>query len=225
MSGKIEAAFDGVAGRYDSLYTGPVEQAETRYIGDCLRQYVQHDTSILDVGCGTGLVLDVLDNYRGHYVGIDLSEKMLDEASRKHPAQSWIRSEILQANIPEEGSWDLVTSLFSLNYSSRPDQVISRMRNALKPGGRIFVVVQGLRHKTLSDELKQTRLTPSGWGMLFSGFSERRITGVNTGLLFGGHNVPGVLVGAKMRLEAATVGRWFPARAEHYIITGVTNAS
>lgn len=65
----------------------------------------------LDLGCGTGNLLDFYDNYISNYVGIDHSDEMLRIASIKHPNSSFLNGNIC-AYINRVLKYDVITSLF-----------------------------------------------------------------------------------------------------------------
>ena len=48
-------------------------------------RYLAPGCRVLDLGCGTGLLLELLAVQPEDYLGIDPSEKMLDEFRRKFP--------------------------------------------------------------------------------------------------------------------------------------------
>ena len=48
-------------------------------------RYLAPGCKVLDLGCGTGLLLELLALQPEDYVGIDPSEKMLEELQRKFP--------------------------------------------------------------------------------------------------------------------------------------------
>lgn len=114
---------------YDAWYGTPAVQRENRSIK---RQYLRvysrlmrnYWTSLkwppftIDIGCGTGLLLDLVWAGTSSYAGIDISPNMVKEALRKHPG---LNIEVGDANeykkwsYSSEGS-NLVVALFSLNY-------------------------------------------------------------------------------------------------------------
>ncbi|WP_437320915.1 class I SAM-dependent methyltransferase [Sorangium sp. So ce385] len=103
--------------------------------------------TVLDVGCGTGVITRILKQ-RGarRVVGLDLSEGMLD-AARAEEARSPLGVEYVRRDIADAGAlgpFDLVTASYVLPHASSPDQLAAMCRGiheALAPGGR-FVAIQ-----------------------------------------------------------------------------------
>lgn len=73
--------YDEVAESYDSLFKDRTSIEENSQISSML---LGIPSVILDVGCGTGLFLDILRVSPDEYVGIDPSSKMLDVFKKKH---------------------------------------------------------------------------------------------------------------------------------------------
>ena len=99
---------------------------------------------ILDVATGTGrLPLALLrERFRGQIVGLDLSQGMLRQARRKLRAYGDQVSLIWQdaSRLPfEDGTFDAVTCLESLEFMPRPLVVLSEMVRVLAPGGVLYL--------------------------------------------------------------------------------------
>lgn len=80
----IRTPFDGIATRYDERH--PLEHDEARKLMELVAPFrSDHPTSVLDVGCGTGRVLDLGLTTPDRYAGVDPSQPMLNMLVRKHP--------------------------------------------------------------------------------------------------------------------------------------------
>ncbi|CAN5633681.1 class I SAM-dependent methyltransferase [soil metagenome] len=95
---------------------------------------------ILDVGCGTGLLLRELQimepGVEGY--GVDVSEEMLVIAADRSPGARHVRADVHQ--LPFRGrSFDAVVSSSSLHHWARPSQVLTGIRKLLRPGGRLVL--------------------------------------------------------------------------------------
>lgn len=105
-------SYDSIADIYDTLFDDDYSMKENRAIANMLTPYL-YNKSILDIGCGTGLLLDMFSLKPDKYIGIDPSEKMLDIAREKHPPFLF-KQEKFEEYI---GYTDVAVSLFgSMNY-------------------------------------------------------------------------------------------------------------
>jgi ArsR family transcriptional regulator len=138
-----EAYFRANAERWNqirSLYVqeSAVEARLLQMVPDTIRQHV-------DLGTGTGRILEVLGNRSQKGIGIDLSREMLAVA-RAHFERSpdLKRLSVRHGdvyNVPLPGqSADLVTLHLVLHYLSDPGAAIREAARLLEPGGRLIIV-------------------------------------------------------------------------------------
>jgi SAM-dependent methyltransferase len=74
--------YDYVAESYDDHFARPVDRWEDERLAALLAPHV-NGADVLDLGCGTGWVLDHLSP--AHYIGVDASPGMLAVLHDKHP--------------------------------------------------------------------------------------------------------------------------------------------
>ncbi len=93
---------------------------------------------ILDLGCGTGLELDLYLalNPSASVTGIDLSREMLDELRRKHPGVALLCGSYFDLPLGED-RFDAAVSVESLHHFTREQKVplYRKLRRSLRPGG------------------------------------------------------------------------------------------
>jgi len=99
---------------------------------------------LLDIGTGTGRLLEVLAPKVEHAIGIDQSREMLALA-RNNLARGGIdNAEVRQADmyaLPFEGqSFDVVTIHHVLHYADDPAAALAEAARVTKPGGVVLVV-------------------------------------------------------------------------------------
>ena len=131
------AAYDPIAPVYDSLFTDDASQEENREVMSWLGDV--SDLSILDVGCGTGLMLDYLHPH--DYTGIDPSRAMLSHLVTRHPDRA---ADVICTPLASYsgGRFDLVAALFgTASYLSREE--LERVPTLLEPGGRYLLMFYG----------------------------------------------------------------------------------
>jgi len=97
------------------------------------------DTKVLDVGTGTGFVLD---NYagEGQFICLDVSRKMLEKAAGKHPdrIEALLRADAERMPLAA-GAVDAVVLSSVLHHLPRPRKCLGEIARVLKPGGDLLV--------------------------------------------------------------------------------------
>lgn len=78
----LQSEYDCIADKYDSLFTDTESLKENEYVAERLRKI---SGSVFDVGCGTGLLLDLIKIEPSKYFGCDPSRKMLNNLKQQHP--------------------------------------------------------------------------------------------------------------------------------------------
>jgi ubiquinone/menaquinone biosynthesis C-methylase UbiE/DNA-binding transcriptional ArsR family regulator len=99
---------------------------------------------LLDIGTGTGRMLEVFGPHVAHATGIDLSREMLAVARVNLERAQLRHCAIRQGDmyqLPLAGaSFDAVVIHQVLHYAERPAQVVAEAARVLRPGGRLLIV-------------------------------------------------------------------------------------
>jgi SAM-dependent methyltransferase len=86
----------------------------------------------LDLGCGEGRVGAELQRRGYDVIGVDASERMVELARERHPAEVADATELPF----EDGSFDLVLAYMSVMNFDDPESAIVEAARVLEPGGR-----------------------------------------------------------------------------------------
>lgn len=115
-----------------------VEAAILDLVGDVPLQ------AVLDLGTGTGRMLQLLSPHANRVVGVDLSPAMLSiaraEVERANLRNVQLRQGDVYALPVERDSYDLVLVHQVLHYLDDPQRALREAARALRPGGRLVVV-------------------------------------------------------------------------------------
>ncbi len=108
---------------------------------------------ILDLGCGTGYLTNIIAEAGADITGIDNSEQMITKARSEYPA---IDFRVLSAtNFYFEDSFDAIFSNAVLHWITDKEKAIECMFNNLKSEGRIVVELGGKDNvKSIVDALR-----------------------------------------------------------------------
>jgi len=125
---KYKTPYDKISNQYDDLFKDESSIKENEQI----IQMVNPCGRILDIGCGTGLFLEYFKTES--YVGIDISNKMLEVLKSKFPAANCINTSLRDFY---GGGFDTIVSLFGSASYIEPD-ILDRAVKLLNSGGKIF---------------------------------------------------------------------------------------
>lgn len=153
--------------RWDTEYAAGAWQ-RLRSVGELPRYsvivgYCRHYRpfgSVLDIGCGEGLLAQWLGNDCSAYLGVDLSAEAISLAR----AKNFPFAEFVVANASDfkpASQFDIIAFNECLYYFARPLDVAARLADALAPGG---VVIVSLNQGVASRQI---------WRMLRDDFRER----------------------------------------------------
>ena len=94
---------------------------------------------LLDVSCGTGTVLSLLEHSPLEKYGVDFSEKMIEEARSVvgDKAQLYVAS--ADAMPFERDTFDVVTCSFAFHHYIHPETVLQEFRRVMKPGATLII--------------------------------------------------------------------------------------
>jgi SAM-dependent methyltransferase len=130
--------YDAEAERYDATRGGPPRAAAAaaalaELLGDGAR-------TVLDVGCGTGLVGHKLTEHRYRVFGVDRAAAMLRFGSARLPGLL-TRGNALGELPIRTGSLDAVYTVWLLHLLDDPEPVITEAARVLRPGGLYVTTV------------------------------------------------------------------------------------
>ena len=156
----VAETYDILAEAYDTSYLDPKDLAENSVVRRLTRALVETG-QVLDVGCGTGLLLELHDVDPTRYLGFDISAGMLTKARAKFPKHRFVQAD-QEENWPN-GRFDSVLALFeTFNYSLQPELTVRQLADHLWPGGRFFFMVGSTRQPSRFSSL-ETRVVKGQW--------------------------------------------------------------
>ena len=134
-------AYTSFASVYDTFMDNVPYEEWGAYIYSLLCRYGVRDGIVLDLGCGTGTMTEILAGYGYDMIGVDNSEDMLELAMEKRMASGYDILYLLQDMREFElyGTVRAVVSVCdSVNYITEPEELAGVFRlvnNYLDPGG------------------------------------------------------------------------------------------
>ncbi len=114
-----------------------------------LLPFEQYDGLWLDLGAGTGFLLDEIgsERFSGQMIAVDLALPMLQQAREKRGGDrslDWICADMESLPfLPEQA--DVVVSSLALQWCENVSQVFADIKRVLKPGGLLGFATMGAR--------------------------------------------------------------------------------
>ncbi|MEK4512312.1 amino acid adenylation domain-containing protein [Paenibacillus sp. FSL K6-2524] len=161
------------AGGFISSYSGlPFSEAEVdEYrdrVVDLARPYISAQSSVLEIGCGSGLISFSIAPLVNRFVGLDPSKRMLEMNRTKSTElrlahTEWLEGYALQLEGMGANSFDLILMASTVQFFPGYlyfEQVVREAIRCLKPGGALIIAdVMDLRQKEIfRDSLVQYRM-------------------------------------------------------------------
>jgi ubiquinone/menaquinone biosynthesis C-methylase UbiE/DNA-binding transcriptional ArsR family regulator len=136
---------------------------------------------LVDLGTGTGRMLEVLADRYERGLGLDVNQSMLDYARSRLKSAGLARAEVRHGDIYNvalpDGAADAVVIHQVLHYLSEPAHALREAARILAPGGRLLVVdfapheVEELRERHAHERLGFEQAQVTGW-LAEAGLSE-----------------------------------------------------
>lgn len=135
---ELEERYDGWAMEYETDLENDFAWSSPQAAAKVLAKYVDNDVRVLDAGAGTGLVGSELAKLGfNNLVAIDLSQGMLDKASRKNVYQE-LRQMVMGEPLDfTTDSFYAVISVGVLTLGHAPPSSFDELVRITKPGGYI----------------------------------------------------------------------------------------
>ncbi len=133
--------FDKAAEKFDDNDPSVYNMCRRDYPDVAAEAVREAFSDLLDAGCGTGAMLAMLKkDFPGkNYVGIDLSEKMIETAKQKHPEGiQFIVGDCEALPFPGD-SFDVVTCSMSFHHYPNPEKFFMSLQRILRSGGRLIL--------------------------------------------------------------------------------------
>ena len=168
----ITTCYDTWAEIYDQDLT-PHYDTPSRAAQQVSQYWDDKTVTILDVGCGTGLMGQALANLGYINIeGLDVSRGMLEVARQKQCYSRLFEFNLIQDNLlndPDVEKYSAIISAGCITFGHAPAHILARIFAWLKPGGIFHITVrqdfmdQDIYFKTLLNGLRWQLVNQESW--------------------------------------------------------------
>ena len=115
----------------------PENKAKVRQNIERLKQST-NGKRLLDIGCGTGFIIDLAKDLFGDIHGVDITQAMLDKIDTS-TGNITLHNTVAEKLPFETESFDLVTAYSFLHHLKDYRPVLAEVKRVLKPGGFFYI--------------------------------------------------------------------------------------
>ena len=135
----VEGLFDDYASKFERSLVGNLEYKIPKLIAEIILRDCNSDSlgSIIDLGCGTGLLGVEIKQVCKHLEGLDLSRKMLDEAKKKGVYDELIKKDILGYLATADLNFDYFIATDVFIYVGDLSGVFHLIKSRNETGGKL----------------------------------------------------------------------------------------
>jgi 2-polyprenyl-3-methyl-5-hydroxy-6-metoxy-1,4-benzoquinol methylase len=136
---KDEKFWDNIASKFDRLEKNDISY---QIFIEKARKYLKIDDTVLDFGCGTGLICnEIAENVRSIYA-MDISSNMIEISKNKAKELNIQNIEFARTTIFDErfkaNSFNTIIAFNIFHLLEEPQKYFQRLHQILKPGGLIL---------------------------------------------------------------------------------------
>lgn len=107
-----------------------------------ITKQIPNDSSVLDVGCGNGRLLEIFGNKNIDYIGTDSSDELIKIAKKLHPEKKFEIIDALELSKLSQVDFDYVFSVAVLHHLPGQDLQIKALRqikNKVSKDGKVVI--------------------------------------------------------------------------------------
>jgi SAM-dependent methyltransferase len=160
----VADGYDRIAERYSEWTGTELSGPRARYVG-IIRERIPTGSSILELGCATGVPVTRALAERYAVTGVDLSPRQIDLAKRQVPNADFLVADMVTLDLPP-ASFGAVVTFYAITHIPREEHptLLSNIARWLRPGGLLIATLGA------GDDPGTVEADWLGAPMFFSGF-------------------------------------------------------
>ena len=130
----------------DVYFDMPARMRKAEKMLSIIRDFAGQDLrtlSVMDIGCSTGFMCDILSGHFGDVVGIDIDEKAIAYAQEKFGKSTvrFVVADAMDTGLPAE-SVDAVICAHVYEHVPDPHRMLAEIHRVLRPGGICYFAAE-----------------------------------------------------------------------------------
>lgn len=133
----VQRTYDAIASDFDASRKDLLWPSLIGFL-PCVKQ----GDKVLDAGCGSGRLLQILEEKKIEYVGIDSSDKLLEKARKRFPGRTFIVGNITSKLPFPDACFDVIFSIAVFHHipgKEFRDTALSELSRVLKHNGLLVM--------------------------------------------------------------------------------------
>jgi ubiquinone/menaquinone biosynthesis C-methylase UbiE len=137
----VEQGYDQVAHTYAHLEDG-TEWPRMRWLKKVLDR-LSPGSSVLDLGCGSGVPADIEISKEHLVTGVDISQTQINLARQNNPTGNFLHGDAGSIEF-DNSTFDAVVSFYTLEHIPRIEHetILRRINKWLRPGGLLLISME-----------------------------------------------------------------------------------
>ncbi|MCX6791004.1 MAG: class I SAM-dependent methyltransferase [Candidatus Gribaldobacteria bacterium] len=134
---KVRNNYNEIAGEFSN--TRQILWPEAKPLFD----YIKSGNKVLDLGCGNGRCVEIIKAKGGEYTGIDISDKLIEIAKKRYPAENFQVGDALSLPYPDN-SFGIIYSIAVLHHipsAEMREKFLQEASRVLNLGGFFILTV------------------------------------------------------------------------------------
>jgi SAM-dependent methyltransferase len=122
---------------------GALARGAGRIVVDHLRRHARPESTLVDLGCGSGILAEQVSAAGFNVVGVDLSSHLLTLARQRAPQAQFILGSMYEVDLPPAAAVTMIGECVNYVVDGQPDvgdlqTLFSRVYEALQPKGLLL---------------------------------------------------------------------------------------
>ena len=141
----IQKTYNTIAKDFSATRTQPWGEFD-----EFAKHFPKSEFSALDIGCGNGRLYNYLKEFDLNYIGVDLSENLLEEARKKHPEALFIHESMTELESVKNKKFDVIFFIASFHHLGSKNgrvKTLEKVKKLLKKDGIICMTNWNLFQK------------------------------------------------------------------------------